>query len=351
MTVHRFTLEKYDRSRRNRYTCPHCKHPREFTRYVDTLGLIKFPEYVGRCNRTNHCGYHYPPSNYFRDNPDMLKLLFDNDGASLPARSTVRTAIITDSEQKPSYIDPAIMLKSCSVTWYPYNNLYGYLGLILGWNVTMRVFLEYHVGTSRKWNGSSTVFWQVDIEGNVRSGKIMLYDRTSGHRVKDGFSRISWAHTELNIPDFHLSQCFFGEHLLRIYPDRTVAIVESEKTAIVASAYMGDLLWLASGGKHGCLQARLTILKNRRIILFPDSKAFNEWNLLCIRMQEQDFDISISSLLEERATDIQWNDGIDIADILLMKTLPEAIVDEFARRNPAVKTLIDTFNLEVVSDD
>jgi hypothetical protein len=31
--------------------------------------------------------------------------------------------------------------------------------------------------------------------------------------------------------------------------------------------------------------------------------------------------------------------------------LPEAIVDEFARRNPAVKTLIDTFNLEVVSDD
>lgn len=243
------------------------------------------------------------------------------------------------------------MLKSCSVSWYGYNNLFAYLRRILGLNVTMRVFLEYHVGTSRKWNGSSTVFWQVDIEGNVRSGKIMLYDRTSGHRVKDGFSRISWAHTELNIPDFHLSQCFFGEHLLRIYPDRTVAIVESEKTAIVASAYMGDLLWLASGGKHGCLQSRLPILRNRRVILFPDSKAFDEWNLLCIRMREQDFDISISSLLEERATDIQWNEGIDIADILLLKTLPEAILDEFVRRNPAVKTLIDTFNLEVVCDD
>lgn len=350
MTTHRFTLEKYDRSRRNRYICPHCRHPREFTRYIDTMGLIRFPDYVGRCNRINHCGYHYSPADYFRDNPDMLKLLFDND--TLPPQSchTSRSLPKAIHEPKPSYIDASIMLRSCALVWYDSNNLFSFLSHVIGRSVARRIFSDYHVGTSRKWNGGSTVFWQVDVDGNVRSGKIMLYDPLSGHRVKDGFSRISWAHTELNLPDFHLSQCFFGEHLLRIYPDRTVAIVESEKTAIVASAYIDNMLWLASGGKHGCLQSRLPVLKGRRIVLFPDSQAYDEWHLLCIRMRDQDYDISISDLLEQQSTDSQWRDGIDIADILLQKTLPEAIIERFIRINPSLKILIDTFDLSIVSD-
>lgn len=350
MVAHRFTLERYDRSRRNRYTCPHCAHHREFTRYIDTMQLIRFPDYVGRCNRVNHCGYHYSPSDYFRDNPDMLKLLFDSGTVSAGLPSAAFRPSASPVEPGPTYVDSRIMLRSCSARWYDTNHLFSYLCRIIGRSVALRTFSEYHVGTSNKWGGGATVFWQVDVEGNVRTGKVMLYDRISGHRVKSGFSRISWAHSELNLPDFRLSQCFFGEHLLRIYPDRTVAIVESEKTAVVASAYIGNLLWLASGGKHGCLQARMPILKNRRIILFPDSRAYDEWNLLCLRFREQDYDISISSILEDRTTQSQWNDGIDIADILLQKTLPNAVLDEFARRNPSLLRLIEVLDLEIRQD-
>ena len=36
--------------------------------------------------------------------------------------------------------------------------------------------------------------------------------------------------------EWELSQCLFGEHLLSLYPDRTVALVESDKTAVICSS-------------------------------------------------------------------------------------------------------------------
>lgn len=68
----RFILEPYNRHQRNRYTCPSCGKHREFTRYIDTQGAIFFPEYVGKCNRINNCGYHYTPAMYFDGHPECV---------------------------------------------------------------------------------------------------------------------------------------------------------------------------------------------------------------------------------------------------------------------------------------
>lgn len=38
-----------------------------------------------------------------------------------------------------------------------------------------------------------------------------------------------------------MKQCLFGEHLLLQYPTKPVAIVESEKSALIASHFMPDL--------------------------------------------------------------------------------------------------------------
>ena len=98
------------------------------------------------------------------------------------------------------------------------------------------------------WNGA-TVFWQIDVSGNVRAGKIMGYDAKTGHRVKQPFNQVSWVHSVRKIPDFHMRQCLFGEHLLAYASSmaRTVAIVESEKTALIAALFIPDLVWLATG--------------------------------------------------------------------------------------------------------
>lgn len=70
--THRFILEPY-KSIASRHTCPECKHKRYFSRYIDTEGAISFPEYVGRCDREQKCGYHLTPKTYFEQNPEQCE--------------------------------------------------------------------------------------------------------------------------------------------------------------------------------------------------------------------------------------------------------------------------------------
>ena len=51
--------------------------------------------------------------------------------------------------------------------------------------------------------------------------------------------------------NWELTKCLFGEHLLSAIDEKqkTVALVESEKTAIIASSIMPKYIWLATGGK------------------------------------------------------------------------------------------------------
>ncbi|MBK9025621.1 MAG: hypothetical protein IPL69_17065 [Saprospiraceae bacterium] len=46
--------------------------------------------------------------------------------------------------------------------------------------------------------------------------------------------------------------------------------MESEKTAIIASVYLPQFTWLASGGKAGLTKDKLEVLKGRNVNLYPD---------------------------------------------------------------------------------
>ncbi|WP_409187201.1 DUF6371 domain-containing protein [Antarcticibacterium sp. 1MA-6-2] len=81
----------------------------------------------------------------------------------------------------------------------------------------------------------------------------MLYDPVTGKRKKEPFSHITWVHSLLQKKgkhkDFVLSQCLFGLHLIRDYPDNNmIAIVEAPKTACIMSAIYPKYLWLATCG-------------------------------------------------------------------------------------------------------
>lgn len=105
-------------------------------------------------------------------------------------------------------------------------------------------------------------FWQVDNQGKVRTGKVMLYYPETGKRVKEPYNHISWVHSLIPHKDFNLCQCFFGEHLINKDKTRPIALVESEKTALIASYYLPQFLWIASGGKNGCFNTKsLSVLK------------------------------------------------------------------------------------------
>ena len=56
--------------RQQKTTCPQCGRKRCFVRYVDTHNNCQYvSDDVGRCDHEQSCGYHYRPSEYFRDKP------------------------------------------------------------------------------------------------------------------------------------------------------------------------------------------------------------------------------------------------------------------------------------------
>ena len=150
-----------------------------------------------------------------------------------------------------------------------------------------------------------------------------------------------------------MKQCLFGEHLLSdtsaAMSAKPVAIVESEKTALVAALFIPDFVWLATGGMHGCFNSEaMQVLKEREVILFPDLKATDGWRQRLPMLETICRRVTCSDLLEKMATDEQRSRGLDIADFLLMEDTPQMILARMIQRNPALQTFIDTLGLELV---
>ena len=155
-----------------------------------------------------------------------------------------------------------------------------WLERLFGHDEAERIDQLYGVGTTKE---GHTIFWQRDIEGHLRTGKIMAYDPTTGHRLK-GPKSIGWVHSELKRvgkldASWELGQCLYGEHLLAERPTATVALVEAYKTAHVGAILMPDYVWLATDSLSGLGEERLAALKGRNLLLYPDEgKGYAIWS-------------------------------------------------------------------------
>ena len=340
MSDYRFRLQPY-KGISTRHTCPECKQKRCFSRYIDTEGKIQFPSYVGRCDHEQRCGYHYTPSDYFKDHPQEREQ---------PSEEKMPIFIPRVAEQpKPiSYIPSKIV--QASMQHYEANNLFRFLSLKFGREQTMELMKRYHVGTSKHWHGA-TVFWQTDCKDKARTGKIILYNPQTGKRVKQPFCHVTWVHAALHLTNFNLRQCFFGEHLLTSDKSKPVGLVESEKTALVCSVHLPHFTWVASGGKNGCLNEEcLSILKGRTVSLFPDLGATDYWRSKIPMMRQLGIHAQLYDYLERAATDEQRKQGLDIADFLLDIETIEGKLEQMKQTNQPISKLINLLQLQPVSE-
>lgn len=311
--MHRFILEPY-KGAKTRHICPICGKKETFSRYIDIETREYIHTSVGKCNREVNCGHHLTPKQYFKFSAPIATTTAPTWYKSRPLQA--RTP---EPKKTAFFIDENIFLNS--IKGFETNNFVHYLNSLFGKDVSDELIKKYFIGTSKNWEGAC-VFWQIDTQGNVRTGKIMLYNPTTGKRVKEPFNHISWVHSALKIKDFELSQCLFGEHLLN---DKTkdVAIVESEKTAIVASVFFPEFIWLATGGMS-FNSDKCKVLEGRDVFLFPDlSKpkiegkptAFQIWTEKTKELSHL-ANFFVSDLFEKTAKEWQREKGWDICDFL-----------------------------------
>ena len=60
--------------------------------------------------------------------------------------------------------------------------------------------------------------------------------------------------------------------------------------------------------------------------------------------------VACSDMLERMATAEQREQGLDIADFLLMTETKQMLLAQMMRRNPALKQLVECFDLQIVED-
>ena len=294
-------------AKRGKWICPECGH-KTFVCYVDNDGNI-LNENVGKCDRANNCAYHYPPRKYFADN----NIAFDAKQHRRTSRPMLRP------QPRPTYIARDIFKQSVTATMTHPNNLVDYLKSVFGEEVVNEMAREYFIGTSKHFGGAATVFYQVDRFGTIHRGKVMQYDPTNGKRVKEPFPLFTTVHKLMNLGGDLPTQCLFGEHLLDKYPDWTVAIVESEKTALIGSCAYEGFLWVASGGCGNLTAPMCEALRGRYVYLFPDNGCFDKWKEIAKTALRFAKSVSISKTMELHAT----REGDDIGDLILADTWPE----------------------------
>ena len=359
----KYSLQAY-KGVATRHTCPNCGDKRSFAYYVDEENTPLHPS-VGRCNHESSCGYHYTPKQYFQDHPECRTSnasSFDGQMRDVKSKST------STKSPKPTtigYIPIHYVEKSKSVQ----SNFFRFLSTLLGnyygsksQEVLNRLLDEYRLGATRD---GAVIFWQIDMDGKVRTGKVMQYNPEDGHRIKaEQGAVINWIHCILKkqkvLPEeWLLSQCLFGEHLLSLYPDKVVVLVESEKSAIIGSAIFPDYVWLATGGKSQMKEEKLRVLSGRTVLLFPDADGYTEWKL---RAESMTYCKAIvSDLIDKHATPKQKADHIDIADWIIFQIQEgklmctanhlveaEKILQRMIEKNPLLQKLIDELDLVLV---
>lgn len=200
----------------------------------------------------------------------------------------------------------------------PLSTLFNFLCRVFRPDEVSRIFRLYQVGATREFGNVSgmmgTAFPYIDQSGRCVDVKLMAYDST-GHRHKNGYST-NWLLSKIQMNDRRAMWPLFGEHLLSRYPSAPVGVVESEKTALIASIALPGYLWVATGSKQNLNPERCRALKGRAVYLFPDADGAEEWNRRGMEMAKAGFTVHNCA---ETVTENAKNAGDDIADIILQR--------------------------------
>lgn len=209
-------------------------------------------------------------------------------------------------ETMKKYLDKDLVAKFLSKDLHPKNGFAQFL--TKRFDFVSDVLPKLGVGTNRE--GAAVFFYQ-NHKGAYESLKIVPYNSETGKRTSDISIPKGYQST-----DGYAQQCFFNE--VSIKDAQTVFIVESEKTAVIATLYFqqSDFAFVATGGAqklNALLDSRLDILQDKRVILLPDNDAAgNGWMDIKKNASSKGYEN-----LELWWLDKESPEGSDLADFIL----------------------------------
>lgn len=189
---------------------------------------------------------------------EMAGVLNGEGGYFIPSPSSLSSEV--------RYVDEACF-SGMRAFGHTCNPLYRCLS---GWSKLRDAWERYGVCTD-SWG--NTVYWYRDADGRLCRDKRIRY-KEDGHRDKN---RGAWS--KFKVSDGYVGRCLFGEHLVSGLPTGTeVCVVESEKTALLLSAWTGKVV-CATGGKSNIRLIRRITDRGLKVVLYPDVDAEAEWKV------------------------------------------------------------------------
>jgi len=311
----RYILDKSTK----KHLCPDCGKKR-FVRYVDTETKEYLPEKYGRCDRESNCTYHLSPYS-------------DNYGTNEANQYQYKPQ--PKQLKQPVYFIPETVLNA-TLKDYDKNTFIQNLLKLAPAEDIEKVISLYRIGTIGDGERKGAVtFPFIDKAGNIRTIQAKEFNEANHTKSTDfvhsiieryllkyGKALPGWLIDYTKNEKF--VSCLFGEHLLNKYPLNPIALVEAPKTAIIGTLYYGlpetagTLLWLAVYNKSSLSPEKCKALQGRKVVLFPDLNAFDEWNARTnkIKVDLPGTRFVVSDLLEKNATEAERTNGLDLADYL-----------------------------------
>lgn len=315
---------QFDKSSK-KFLCPTCQK-KTFVLYVDAVTGNYLPEKYGKCDRESNCGYFLkpPPSETVNFNPYHFQV---KQALSRKPERVYFPAKVFEHTLQPKQYELNVFLQ----------NLLSRIPYPVEASDLEKVVSMYYLGTIAKGERKGAVsFPFIDRFGNVRAVQVKQFDQTN-HTVstdwlhsiigRDASNKPAWLEAYQK-QDSKVS-CLFGEHLLALYPNNPIALVEAPKTAVYGTLYFGlpesltDWIWLAVYNLTSFSLEKCRVLVSRKVFLFPDlskdGKAFSLWSSRAKEMEAElkGTRFTVSDLLEREATEAERLAGHDLADYLI----------------------------------
>lgn len=304
--MNRFPYE-LDTSTR-KFTCPSCGHRKRFRLYIDTATSEYLPDNFGKCDREESCQYWEKPQS-------RSVIPYSIPSAYLGGH--VRPS-------KPVPLEPGSFAAGFireTISGFDQNNFVTFLSKLFPGEVSRveKAIIDFRIGTIFiTGKDPYTCFPYVDQVKQCGKAKLVRFDPETGRKQNfHSLKKLLLSAGVLKEDFLHNKDVFFGEHQLTRRPLDRVHVVEAEKTAVIASMFYPEVIWVATGSLSHLSVSRLSRLAGRRIVLFPDQGGYVKWQKIAAEALQSGLNVTISDLMKRESR----KPGDDIADLLIERQL------------------------------